>query len=320
MAPRPLETAGWALLVVALVGCGTRGYEPAAHEPHALNFQPGYPPGYLPAAQPDHLPSSSPSFAGLAHAQPSHARATHPTPNGSPRAASPPPPGAPLPASVAQPPTGERPYRVPLSPTLAPSEPAVRIASLSPAECRAEIAEKRLPVAFHGEETLGIATPVRLTGPLRGVRFITHPAPSPFGLMDCRMALALDELAAVLATFEVVEVRVDNVYRKGARINGRGRPSQHSHALAADITTLKRRDGGTVKVEGNWAAPIGATPCGPDATLSEPSDHAPWLRDLVCTVAQRGIFHHVLTPSSDAAHRDHLHLDLQRDARNRFVR
>lgn len=310
---RPLAAAGGALLMV-LTGCGPRGYERAAHDPGAPNFQPGYPPGYLAAATAEPPRHETPRSADGSDAPPPGVAAAAPAPAMSPPVEVAPPPPR-LPASTESPP-----HRVALAPTLDPSEPARRIASLSPAACRAEVKARDLPVALHGEETVGVATPMRLTGPLRGVRFVTHPAPSPYGLMDCRMVLALDELADVLARFGVVKVRVDNVYRKGARINGRGRPSQHSHALAADVTTLERSDGRTVAIEGNWGAPIGAIPCGPDAVIDGATEDTPWLRDLVCTVAQRGIFHHILTPSADRAHHNHLHLDIQRDAKNRFVR
>jgi hypothetical protein len=33
----------------------------------------------------------------------------------------------------------------------------------------------------------------------------------------------------------------------------------------------------------------------------------------VCDIVRSGLFHHVLTPSYDAAHRDHLHLDIKRE-------
>src|SRR5690606_5573781 len=105
---------------------------------------------------------------------------------------------------------------------------------------------------------------------------------------------------------------------KGARIGGRGKPSQHSHALAADITALTRSDGQVVKVEDHWGATIGATACGPEAEISRPTAHSAWLRDLVCSVARKGIFHHLLTPSFDAAHRNHFHFDIQRDRRSLF--
>jgi hypothetical protein len=43
------------------------------------------------------------------------------------------------------------------------------------------------------------------------------------------------------------------------------------------------------------------------------------LRNIVCAAARAGLFHHVLTPNYDAAHRDHLHLDIKRDARSVVV-
>ena len=80
-----------------------------------------------------------------------------------------------------------------------------------------------------------------------------------------------------------------------------------------DVTSFDLADGRRLVVERDWHGEIGAAACGPEAQPSEPSAETVLLRNLVCAIVRRGIFHHVLTPNYNAAHRDHLHLDIQRD-------
>jgi hypothetical protein len=204
--------------------------------------------------------------------------------------------------------------------TLAASAPAVRYANLAPWQCRKELAARKLSVKRWDGPAKGIATPVRFSGPLEGVRFVAPGGKSPYGLLDCRLALALTDFARALAGFGVVEVRVDNMYRPRAHLPGRRKSSQHSYGLGIDITSLKFGDGRTLVVEDHWRAPIGAAVCGPAARLEQATAEAILLHDIVCDVARKGIFHHMLTPSYNAAHRNHFHFDIKRDANYRSVR
>lgn len=166
----------------------------------------------------------------------------------------------------------------------------------------------------------GVAAPLRLEGPLRGVLFQAPRAPTPFGVLDCRLALTLDDFAEVLAVHRVTKVRIDNMYRPGARLPARHKSSQHHHGLAADIMAFELEGGTSLVVERDWHAAIGEPVCGPDASMTAPDEPSILLRTIVCEVARRGIFHHLLTPSFDAAHQDHLHLDIKRGGRTRSVR
>lgn len=211
-------------------------------------------------------------------------------------------------------------YRVPIGPRRLPMDaPAMRFANLSPAQCRAEVERRGLPVAFEAKEVDHVALAVRLTGPMHGVRFVAHPAPSPYGILDCRLALALDEMAMVLARYGFASVRLDSMHRPHAVIAGTKKSSQHSYGLAADIMRLTTDEGDVIPVEGHWDAGIGDTPCGPDAKAAT-DPKARRMRDVVCAIARAGVFHHMLTPSANAAHRNHYHFDIQRDRSNRFVR
>lgn len=210
-------------------------------------------------------------------------------------------------------PYAEELFRRPLpTPLVGAKSPAARYANLSPAQCRKELARRKLPFKRQ-PETKGIATALRFTDTLRGVRFITAPGNSPFGLLDCRLALTLDDLADLLSRHGVVSLRVDNFYRRMAKLPGSRKRSQHAYGLAMDLTEVTFADGHPVNVEASWGAEVGSTACGPEATF----DGGPGLplRNLICDIAAGGYFHHILTPCHDLAHRNHIHLDIQRNNR-----
>jgi hypothetical protein len=193
--------------------------------------------------------------------------------------------------------------------------PAMRYATLSPAACPRELRSRKLGArAVHGNFR-GIANPERLAAPLHGVHFVAPGSRSQFGVLDCRLALALDDFAAILEQNDVIEIRVDNFYRARAHLPGKKRKkSQHAYGLAADVTAFGLRDGRTLEVGRDWHAAIGAPVCGPDARVEDPSDEAIRLRNIVCEAVRAGVFHHILTPSFNKAHATHLHLDIARDA------
>jgi hypothetical protein len=197
--------------------------------------------------------------------------------------------------------------------TLPASSPARRFANLSAARCRAEAKARGLDVRPAKVSPKHIATPVRIAGAFHSVRFVAPHAPSKFGLVECRLALALDELASVLAAHDVVSVRVDNAYRPQSHLPGSKKRSQHAYGLAVDITSLELADGRTLTAESDWHAEIGDPVCGPNAVMNDPTETSILLRTIVCDVARHGIFQHLLTPSFNAAHRTHFHFDIQRD-------
>jgi hypothetical protein len=226
-----------------------------------------------------------------------------------------------LPELKAQSPQAPAPYSAPLPPpTIMPKSSATRLASLSPAQCRAELRKRGIKSKRAGKAAPGVASPLRLDAPLRGVRFVTPGRKSVYGILDCRLALTLDELGALLAQRGVVQVRVDNMYRPKAKLPGRRKPSQHSHGLAIDIYGFELASGKKLDVEADWQGELGTPPCGPESRLREPRDEAITLRNLFCEVARSGLFHHLLTPSYDLAHKNHLHLDIKRDCRDLLIK
>lgn len=200
------------------------------------------------------------------------------------------------------------------------SSRATRFGGMTRAHCRAELRKRGLPVRPVFRHTQGVATPLRLEGPLHGARFAVPGDKLVTGILDCRLALALDDFAAILARHDVAVVHVDNFYRPGARLPGSRRFSQHAYGLAADITRLDLNDGRVLDVERDWRGLVGEPPCGPDAHPHEPTVETIALRDLVCETARSGIFHFILTPGFNEAHRNHLHFDLQWKAPGMSVR
>jgi hypothetical protein len=212
-------------------------------------------------------------------------------------------------------------YREPLpAGVVAKTSKASHWSSLTSQQCWAEASRLKLAVKRWGKATAGVTTPVRVTGAIGGVRFVTPGAKSPYGILDCRLALALSELATVLVRHGVVEVRVDNMYRPHAHLPGKSKPSQHSFGLAIDMTRLKLGDGSELDIDKDFEGTLGEPVCGADARPpSELSDNASKLRNLICDVARSQLFHHILTPNHDAAHHNHFHLDIARGAKQRII-
>jgi hypothetical protein len=211
------------------------------------------------------------------------------------------------------------PYQAPIT-KLHTTAPASRYASLSPRRCRAELEKRQLPVKRERRMRRGVAHAVRVTGHFNEVLVRKPASPSPFGVLDCRLALALDDLTKLLAEFEIGHIHVGTMYREGARIAHRGTKSQHASGLALDVLSFRHRDGRMLLVERDWHAEIGDVPCGPDAVMRDPTPESILLRNVVCEIARRQVFHVVLTPSANRAHHDHLHFDIKRRERELTLR
>jgi len=119
--------------------------------------------------------------------------------------------------------------------------------------------------------------------------------------MSCSLATRLDsfEREVVQPAAQryfgrpVVLIRHYGAYDCRGESSGRGRLSQHAFGNAIDIGVFELADGTRIDVAGDWAAR------GPR-------------RDFLRDVAKRACayFNVVLTPSSDALHRNHFHFDV----------
>jgi hypothetical protein len=212
------------------------------------------------------------------------------------------------------------PFNQPLPPQALPGNaPAMKNANLSPATCRQEVQRRKLPVKRDGRPTPGVATALRFTGPLGSVRFLTAGWKSPFGVMDCRLVLAFEAMTEVLQEHGVAVVSVGTIYRRGSKLRS-SKPSQHAHALAADIVGFKLEDGRELVIERDFAGEIGQPVCGPESRLVEATPESIVLRNLICDLARRQLFHYMLTPNYDRAHHDHLHVDIVRNGKRGVIR
>jgi hypothetical protein len=218
----------------------------------------------------------SPALGAEAYARPNDTRSTAPAlaKTGSGRSSA-----APLP---------ERAGAAPMATTAASPIPGG-------ATCLSELEDRHVPFRPHAA-VLGIATPVVLTGLLHGIRFYAADK-RPF-LADCRLLLALDEVAPDLGALGVTEVRFSGAYVY--KLTHPGRMSMHAYGLAADLHAF-RIGGATLDVKTAFARGRGATCNG----------SSPPLNLVACRMRAHGIFKEQLGPDDNAAHFDHFHVGLK---------
>ncbi len=192
--------------------------------------------------------------------------------------------------------------------------PAYRYGAMSGADCEAELVKRG--ISFASEPSPGVLAPVRLTGPLRGVTFRTNLSESAravtrWEIADCRLVLALDDFAAMLASHDIVEVRHYSMYRPPSKRWPDGRiAGQHAGALALDAALFIDRDGNKIDVDDDWHGRIGARTCGPDARPRRKTPASLKLRELLCETASQRLFNVILTPNHNRGHKNHFHLEV----------
>jgi hypothetical protein len=194
---------------------------------------------------------------------------------------------------------------------------AYRYANATDAQVLAELAARRIPHERINPPPAGVRLPLRLTGPLSGVNVHSTLPPeqrqkSPFEIMDARLALALDDLCRILAQHEIVELVHFTIYRPpGGESDGSGAAqTRHPGGMAIDVGALRKKTGQWLTVKKHWSPAIGAKTCGPGARKLE-QEPGRELVSLVCEAADRRVFHYMLTPHFNAAHADHLHLEIK---------
>ena len=197
--------------------------------------------------------------------------------------------------------------------------PAARYGRLDRGTCEAELQRRHVPFVAVGTAR-GVMAPIRLTGPMHGVTYHTAlPASqrvtSPWEIMDCRLALALDDFSAILEKHDVVEVIHFSAYRPPSAGFNRPEGRQHDGALAIDAGVFKRKDGSVLQVERDFHGHIGAPTCGPGASPNPVTAEAIALRNIACEAAQAHLFNVELTPDYNWPHRNHFHLEVTPSAR-----
>jgi hypothetical protein len=202
--------------------------------------------------------------------------------------------------------------------------PARRYGGLDRESCEKMLAARGVPFA-RVDEARGVLAPVRLTGPVHGVVYRTAlPEPkrasSPWEIVDCRLALALDDFAGQLAAHDIVEVVHFSAYRPPSPRWPAGRAAKrHPGALAIDAAEFIKRDQTKLSIERDFRGRIGAMTCGPRAAHPT-TPAAVELRQIVCDAADAKLFNVELTPDFNWAHRNHLHLEVTAGVPWFFVR
>jgi hypothetical protein len=193
--------------------------------------------------------------------------------------------------------------------------PALHYARLPRAACEEELTRRGV-VYRRVEEARGVLEPVRIDGALHGVTYHTGLPPSqrassPWEIVDCRLALALDDFSAQLASHGIVEVTHFSMYRPpSARWPAERIASRHPGGLAIDTASFLKSDGTSLIVERDFHGRIGAPTCGAGAGPHPPSPEALELRQIVCDAADAKLFNVELTPDFNWAHRNHFHLEV----------
>lgn len=197
---------------------------------------------------------------------------------------------------------------------------AFRYAELTSTACLAELDKRKVPYKLAGP-TKQVDTPIRLTGPVRGVSFVQTYRPAPdlaeplSSIADCRLAVALDDFAGVLAEHGIDKVEYLSMYRtKGVGFVKPGK--RHPAALAIDVAVLHRKDGAVFSVLGDWHGRAGSKTCGDGASKpTKDTEGARVLRDIICETDAKKSFNLMLTPHYDWGHKDHFHLEVRQGIR-----
>jgi hypothetical protein len=200
--------------------------------------------------------------------------------------------------------------------------PASRYANLTNEEAFAEL-DRRHILYERVESAPGVRAPIRLAGKLHGV-FIHSSLPTvqrkttEFEILDARLAIALDDFAAVLENHGVVELVHYTMYRphdnddlpEGDAVI----QTRHPGGMAIDVGVLKKKNGAKLSVEEYWPAAIGARTCGARARHI-PTRRGREIVSIVCEAKDLRLFHALLTPHYNEAHHDHVHMEIKPETR-----
>ncbi len=146
------------------------------------------------------------------------------------------------------------------------------------------------------KEERGVTTPILVKSPIGSVRFFSDVTPF---IADCRLVLALSDLAPELEAQGVTQVRFSGAYVYRTRRSGT--LSLHANGLAIDIHDVwfgSER----LSVKKDFARGQGRE-CRPGM---------PRLNLLACRVREARLFKELLTPDDNADHHDHFHFGVAR--------
>lgn len=140
----------------------------------------------------------------------------------------------------------------------------------------------------------GVETPVEIRDRLGGVEFWANDG-RPL-LMDCRLALALEDLRPLFASQGLRRARFSGSYVY--RPTKSGRLSHHAFGLAIDIHELTFATG-NLSVSSDYKKNVG---CPSNLPINR----------LACSMRDARLFEELLTPDYNYDHHDHLHVSVPR--------
>lgn len=153
----------------------------------------------------------------------------------------------------------------------------------------------------------GIAWPIALAGSVDGLRVYGGAKDAPTNYLDCRLAIALVEWAPQLERAGVIGLQHYSMYRRDSRVGQSTKKSGHALGRAIDVAYFYLRDGSRLSVLDDWKnRERGVEPC----SLASSASGEKLMRELVCTALAHELFQTVLTPHYNAAHKNHLHLEV----------
>lgn len=208
------------------------------------------------------------------------------------------------------------------------SAPSVKYAGMTRKECLAELKHRK--VKFEEvEQARGVVIPIRPKGTIGGVLFRTEVpaaerATSPHEVMDCRLALALGDLAAILVQHDIEEVLHFSAWRPPEKSWPADKPAiRHPGGIAIDLRRFvkKAAPGSKPKdliVERDWKPARDKPPCTAEAKAAGDAE-AKEIRAIFCEADERRIFTSQLSPNYDKAHENHFHFEIRPDVKWRLV-
>ena len=165
-------------------------------------------------------------------------------------------------------------------------------------DCKATLTSRK--VAWRPASRPGIHDAVEVTGLLGGVA-VTGDEPL---VIDCSLAVSLDEAFHYLVALGIDRATFSSAYSRRL-VAGTSVPSKHSFGLAIDVPAF---DGaaGALRIDRDYQSGLGDEM---DCVGAPSTKNAETLKVMQCQLVRSGLFHLVLSPDYDDAHRDHLHLE-----------
>lgn len=193
-----------------------------------------------------------------------------------------------------------------------------QIGALDEASCFKALKKHKIPhVKAPGAPK--IEFPIIITGPIGGVHFDTgRPyAERSIGMgdaVDCRLAVALVDLARIVKKHGIHTVLVKSFHRPTQQILDPAAPLRHRIGFAIDIAGFKTKKGDVWNVQHDFHGKIGQQTCGANAAKPVPdSKVSRELWAMFCQIAATEAFDSGINPNYNASHFDHMHFDLTTD-------